>query len=68
MSVEPIEKLKSTRSLEAASSTSLVISKNIGLTLVHPDGEKLPEEFEHVKPNKSAGNCITSHISVMMYN
>ena len=64
MSVKPIEKLKSTKFLEA-SSTSLVISKNIGLTLVHPDGEKLPEEFEHVKPNKSAGNCITSHCIMM---
>ena len=49
MSVKPIEKLKSTKFLEA-SSTSLVISKNIGLTLVHPDGEKLPKEFEQVKP------------------
>ena len=65
MSVKPIEKLKSTKILEAS---SLVVSKNTGLTLVHPDGEKLPEEFEQVKPNKSAGNCITSHISVMMYN
>ena len=62
MSVEPIEKLKST------SSTSLVIFKKTGVTLVHPDGEKLPEEFEQVKPNKSAGNCITSHISIMIYN
>ena len=67
MSVKPIEKLKSTRFLEA-SSTSLVVSKNTGLTLVHSDGEKLPEEFEQVKPNKSAGNCITSHISIMIDN
>ena len=65
MSVKPIEQLKSTKFLEAS---SLVISKKIGLTLVHPDGEKLPEEFEQVKPNKSAGNCITSHISIMIYN
>ena len=54
MSVKPIEKLKSTRFLEA-SSTSLVVSKNTGLTLVHPDGEKLPDQFEYVKLEKSAG-------------
>ena len=57
MSVEPIEKLKSTSSTK--------IFKKTGVTLVHPDGEKLPEEFEHVKPNKSAGNCITSHCIMM---
>ena len=53
MSVEPIEKLKSTRCLEA-SSTSL-------------ETEELPEEFEHVKPKKSAGNCVTDLISIMIY-
>ena len=49
MSVKSIEKLKSTRFLEASS-------------------EILPEEFEQVKPNKSAGNCITSHISIYIIN
>ena len=54
MSVAPIETLKSTRFFEA-SSTSLVISKETGVTLVHPDGEKLPDQYEYVKIKKSAG-------------
>ena len=52
MSVTPIETLKSTRCFDA-SSTSLVISKETGVTLVHPDGEKLPDQFEYVKLEKS---------------
>ena len=51
MSVEPIEK---SRCLNV-SSTSLVISKESGVTLVHPDGKELPEHFKYVKPEKSAG-------------
>ena len=51
MSVAP---KPSTGSLNT-SSTSLVISKESGVTLVHPDGKKLPEEFEYVEPQKSAG-------------
>ena len=54
MSVAPIETLKSKRWSDA-SSTSLVISKETGLTLVNPDGEKLPDQFEYVKPKKSTG-------------
>ena len=54
MSVAPIETLKSKRCFEA-SSTSLVISKETGLTLVHPDGEKLPDQFEYVKLKKPTG-------------
>ena len=54
MSVTPIETLKSTRCFDA-SSTSLVISKETGVTLVHPDGEKLPDQYEYVKIKKSTG-------------
>ena len=56
MSVEPIEK---SRCLNV-SSTSLVISKESGVTLVHPDGKELPESFEYMKPEKSdAGMYFT---------
>ena len=55
MSVAPIEKSKTSTGSLNTSSTSLVISKDTGVTLVHPDGKKLPEEFEYVKPEKSAG-------------
>ena len=48
MSVAPIE-----NSLNS-SSTSIVISKESGVTLAHSDGKKLPESFEYVKPEKSA--------------
>ena len=41
--------MSSTRSLNA-SFTSLVISKESGVILVHPDGQKLPENFEYMKP------------------
>ena len=54
MSVAPIEGLKSKRCFDA-SSTSLVISKKTGVTLVHPDGEKLPDQFEYVKLKKPTG-------------
>ena len=54
MSVAPIETLKSTRCFDA-SSTILVISKETGVTLVHPDGEKLPDQYEYVKLKKSTG-------------
>ena len=54
MSVAPIETLKSTRCFDA-SSTSLVISKETGVTMVHPDGEKLPDQFEYVKLKKPTG-------------
>ena len=55
MSVAPIEKSKASTGSLNTSSTSLVISKESGVTLVHTDGKKLPEEFEYVKPEKSAG-------------
>ena len=55
MSVAPIEKSKSSTGSLNTSSTSLVISKESGVTLVHPDGKELPENFEYVKPEKSAG-------------
>ena len=55
MSVAPIEKSKTSTGSLNASSTSLVISKDTGVTLVHPDGEKLPDQFEYVQPEKSAG-------------
>ncbi len=61
MSVEPIEKSTSTGSL-TSSSTSLVISRETGVTLVHPDGNQLPEQFEYVQPKKSTGISIY-HIS-----
>ena len=57
MSVAPTEKPKSSTGSLNTSSTSLVISKESGFVLVHPDGEKLPETFEYVKPEKSAGIC-----------
>ena len=58
MSVEPIEKSRSTGCLKA-NSTSLVISKETGVTLVHPDGEKLPENCKYEKTKKLSGGYIT---------
>ena len=54
MSVAPIEKSKSSIGSLNASSTSLVISKESGVTLVHPDGKELPESFDYVKPGMYA--------------
>ena len=58
MSVAPIEKSKSSIGSLNASSTSLVISKESGVTLVHPDGKELPESFDYVKPEELAGICM----------
>ena len=55
MSVAPTEKPKSSMGSLNTSSTSLVISKESGVVLVHPDGEKLPETFEYVQPKKEEG-------------
>ena len=55
MSVTPIEKSKSSTGSLNTSSTSLVISKESGVVLVHPDDKKLPESFEYVQPKKGAG-------------
>ena len=53
MSVVPIEKSKASTGSLNTSSTSLAISKESGVTLVHPDGKELPESFEYIKPEKS---------------
>ena len=58
MSVAPIEKPKSSMGSLNTSSTSLVISKESGVVLVHPDGEKLPETFEYVQPKKEEGMYV----------
>ena len=58
MSVAPIEKPKSSIGSLNTSSTSLVISKESGVVLVHPDGEKLPETFEYVQPKKEEGMYV----------
>ena len=64
MSVEPIK--KTTRSLEA-STTSIVISNETGVTLVHHGKEKVPEQFDYVKPEKSVGEySITTSFSNVM--
>ena len=55
MSVAPTEESKASTGSLNASSTSLVISKESGVVLVHPDGEKLPESFEYVEPKKGGG-------------
>ena len=55
MSVAPIEKSKSLTGSLNTSSTSLVISKESGVVLVHPDGKELPESFQYVEPKKGAG-------------
>ena len=55
MSVAPIQKSKSSTGSLNTSSTSLVISKESGVTLVHPDGKELPESFEYAKPEKLPG-------------
>ena len=58
MSVAPTEKPKSSMGSLNTSSTSLVISKESGVVLVHPDGEKLPETFEYVQPKKEEGMYV----------
>ena len=58
MSVAPIEKSKSSTASLNTSSTSLVISKESGVVLVHPDDKKLPESFEYVQPKKGAGMYV----------
>ena len=58
MSVAPTEKPKSSMGSLNTSSTSLVISKESGVVLVHPDGEKLPETFEYVQPQNGAGMYV----------
>ena len=55
MSVAPIEKSKASTASLNTSSTSLVISKESGVVLVHPDGKELPESFQYVEPKKGAG-------------
>ena len=55
MSVAPIEKSKASTASLNTSSTSLVISKESGVVLVHPDDKKLPESFEYVEPKKGGG-------------
>ena len=55
MSVAPIEKSKASTTSLNTSSTSLVISKESGVVLVHPDDKKLPETFEYVEPKNGAG-------------
>ena len=55
MSVAPTEESKASTGSLNASSTSLVISKESGVVLVHPDGKKLPESFEYVEPKKGGG-------------
>ena len=58
MSVAPIQKSKSSTGSLNTSSTSLVISKESGVTLVHPDGKELPESFEYAKPKKLPGRYL----------
>ena len=63
MSVTPIGKSTSSMGSLNTSSTSLAISKESGVTLVHPDGKELPESFEYIKPEKSdTGMYITFRI------
>ena len=52
--------MSSTRSLNA-SFTSLVISKESGVILVHPDGQKLPDNFEYMKPKNFDIRKYTGH-------
>ena len=51
MSVAPIGKLKSNGFFNQ-SSTSIVVSKESGVTFVLPDGVELPERFEYVESEK----------------
>ena len=67
MSVAPIEKSKSSTGSLNTSSTSLVISKESGVTLVHPDGKELPESFEYVKPEKAAGMYVWACLGLLVY-
>ena len=54
MSVAPIGKLKSNGFFNQ-SSTSIVVSKESGVTFVLPDGVELPERFEYVESKKNYG-------------
>ena len=65
MSVAPTEKPKSSTGSLNTSSTSLVISKESGVVLVHPDGEKLPETFEYVQPKKEEGMYVCMYVCCM---
>ena len=53
MSVAPLEISKSLTGSLNTSSTALVISKKSGVTLVHPHGKELPENFEYMEPEES---------------
>ena len=67
MSVTPIGKSTLSMGSLNTSSTSLVISKESGATLVHPGGKELPESFEYVKPEKSdTGMYITFRMSLIL--
>ena len=53
MSVAPLDISNSLTGSLNISSTALVISKKSGVTLVHPHGTELPENFEYMKPEES---------------
>ena len=55
MTVAPIEKSEPLTGYLNTSSSAVVITKDSGDTQVHPDGKELPERFEYIKPEKSAG-------------
>ena len=63
MSVAPIGKLKSNGFFNQ-SSTSIVVSKESGVTFVLPDGVELPERFEYVESEKYSGMYGLTYLSI----
>ena len=63
MSVAPIGKLKSNGFFNQ-SSTSIVVSKESGVTFVLPDGVELPERFEYVESEKNSGMYGLTYLSI----
>ena len=65
MSVAPIGKLKSNGFFNQ-SSTSIVVSKESGVTFVLPDGVELPERFEYVESEKFSGMYGPTYLRIFL--
>ena len=67
MSVAPLEVSKSLIGSLNTSSTALVISKKSGVTLVHPHGTELPENFEYMEPEESTRMYLCNICRKLLY-